>query len=113
MKAHHHFVLLGLFGPPDAAARLVAEAKAQQNEQVPEQLEPMVEQADWIVPGHGAVLDSERALAVLREDREYLSTLAADGAYAALPLTRRNGAMRKIHRENVSRVGSRPSPAGS
>jgi glyoxylase-like metal-dependent hydrolase (beta-lactamase superfamily II) len=76
-------------------------------------LEPMVEQADWIVPGHGAVLDSERALAVLREDRAYLSALAADGANAALPLTRRNGAMRKIHLENVSRVGSRPSPAGS
>jgi membrane protein len=38
-------VLLGLFGPPDAADWLVAEAKAQQSEQVPEQLEPMVEQS--------------------------------------------------------------------
>jgi membrane protein len=37
-------VLLGFFGPPDAAERLVAEAKAQQSEQVPEQLQPLVEQ---------------------------------------------------------------------
>ena len=37
-------VLLGLFGPPNAADRLVAEAKAQQKERVPQQLEPMIEQ---------------------------------------------------------------------
>jgi membrane protein len=38
-------VLLGFFGPPDAADRLVAEAKAQQSEQVPQQLKPVVEQS--------------------------------------------------------------------
>jgi membrane protein len=38
-------VLLGFFGPSDAADRLVAEAKAQQSERVPEQLEPLVEQS--------------------------------------------------------------------
>ena len=64
-------------------------------------LEPLVEQADHVVPGHGAVLDSERALAILREDRAYLSALVERGADAPLPLTRRNGAMRKIHAENV------------
>jgi membrane protein len=37
-------VLLGFFGPPDAADRLVAEAKAQQTEQVPQQLEPVVDE---------------------------------------------------------------------
>jgi membrane protein len=37
-------VLLGFFGPPDAADRLIAEAKAQQTEQVPQQLEPMVDE---------------------------------------------------------------------
>ena len=77
-----------------------------------DRLEPLVERASFVVPGHGAVIDSERALAVLREDRAYLSALAADGADAALPLTRRNGAMKKIHAENVERAGSRPSPAG-
>ena len=68
------------------------------------QLEPLVEQADHVVPGHGAVLDAERALAILREDRAYLSALVERGADAPLPLTRRNGAMRKIHGENVGRV---------
>ena len=67
-------------------------------------LEPLVEQAEYVVPGHGAVLDSERALAILREDRAYLSALVERGADAPLPLTRRNGAMRKIHAENVGRV---------
>ena len=39
------FVLLvGAFGPPDALDRLVAEIKAQSSEQVPHQLEPVVEQ---------------------------------------------------------------------
>jgi len=37
-------VLLGTFGPPDAVDRIVAEIKAQSTEQVPEQLEPVVEQ---------------------------------------------------------------------
>ena len=69
-----------------------------------DRLEPLVEQADHVVPGHGAVLDSERALAILREDRAYLSALVERGADAPLPLTRRNGAMRKIHAENVGRV---------
>ena len=67
-------------------------------------LEPLVERAEHVVPGHGAVLESERALAVLREDRSYLSALAERGSDAPLPLTRRNGAMRKIHAENVARV---------
>jgi glyoxylase-like metal-dependent hydrolase (beta-lactamase superfamily II) len=78
-----------------------------------DRLEPLVERASYVVPGHGAVLDSERALAVLREDRSYLSALMARGADAPLPLTRRNGAMRKIHLENVERAGSPATPAGS
>jgi glyoxylase-like metal-dependent hydrolase (beta-lactamase superfamily II) len=69
-----------------------------------DRLEPLVEQADHVVPGHGAALDSERALAILREDRTYLSALVERGADAPLPLTRRTGAMRKIHAENVGRV---------
>jgi hydroxyacylglutathione hydrolase len=76
-------------------------------------LEPVVERAAHVVPGHGAVLDCERALALLREDRAYLSALVSAGADAPLPLTRRNGAMRKIHAENVERVGSQPTPGGS
>ena len=69
-----------------------------------ERLEPLVERAAHVVPGHGAVLDSSRALALLGEDRAYLSALAERGSDAVLPLSRRNGAMRKIHLENVARV---------
>jgi glyoxylase-like metal-dependent hydrolase (beta-lactamase superfamily II) len=72
-------------------------------------LEPLVERAAHVVPGHGAVLDSERALAILREDRAYLEQLAERGADADLPLARRTGAMRRIHAENVARVGATPA----
>jgi membrane protein len=37
-------VLVGIFGPPDAFGRLVAEVRAQSVEQVPQQLEPVLEQ---------------------------------------------------------------------
>jgi glyoxylase-like metal-dependent hydrolase (beta-lactamase superfamily II) len=69
-----------------------------------DRLAPLIERAQHVVPGHGSVLDSERALAILREDRAYLTALAERGAGAPLPLTRRNGAMKKIHAENAARV---------
>ena len=47
-----------------------------------ERLEPLVERAAHVVPGHGAVLDSARALAVLGEDRAYLRALVERGADA-------------------------------
>jgi glyoxylase-like metal-dependent hydrolase (beta-lactamase superfamily II) len=78
-----------------------------------DRLEPLVEWAAHVVPGHGEVLDSSRALALLREDRAYLSALVSRGADAPLPIARRNGAMKRIHLENVERVGSPPSSAGS
>jgi membrane protein len=37
-------VLVGIFGPPDAFGQLVAEVKSQSVEQVPQQLEPVIEQ---------------------------------------------------------------------
>ena len=40
-------------------------------------LEPLVEQADDVVPGHGEPLDSVRAAAILREDLAYVEALAA------------------------------------
>lgn len=63
-----------------------------------ERLRPLVEQADHVVPGHGAVLDSARALAILREDLTYLETWE-------LPLARRSGEQRRIHVENLERAG--------
>jgi glyoxylase-like metal-dependent hydrolase (beta-lactamase superfamily II) len=67
-------------------------------------LEPLVERAAHVVPGHGAVLDAERAAAILREDRAYLEALLERGADAPLPLARRTGAQRKIHAENAANV---------
>ncbi len=76
-------------------------------------LEPLVEQAAHVVPGHGTVVDADRAAAILREDRAYLEELAERGADASLPPARRNGAMRKIHAENVERVSTPPSAGAS
>jgi glyoxylase-like metal-dependent hydrolase (beta-lactamase superfamily II) len=67
-------------------------------------LAPLVEQADHVVPGHGAVLDGARAGAILGEDVAYLEALLERGAAAPLPLARRGGAQRRIHAENAARV---------
>jgi len=64
-------------------------------------LEPLVEQADHVVPGHGGPIDGTRALAILREDRAYLEGLSED---SALPLARRSKAQREIHARNLTRV---------
>jgi glyoxylase-like metal-dependent hydrolase (beta-lactamase superfamily II) len=62
-----------------------------------DRLEPLVERADHVVPGHGEPLDAERALAILREDRAYLQALPD----AQLPIGRRGAAQKKIHAVNV------------
>jgi glyoxylase-like metal-dependent hydrolase (beta-lactamase superfamily II) len=69
-----------------------------------DRLEPLVARAEHVVPGHGAVLDAERATAILREDRAYLEALRDRGPDALLPLVRRTAAQRRIHAENVERV---------
>lgn len=67
-------------------------------------LEPLVERADVVVPGHGAPLDSVRAAAILREDRAYVEAMLRDPSSVELPLARRTGGNRKIHEYNVSLV---------
>lgn len=64
-------------------------------------LEPLVEAAEAIVPGHGEVLDPVRAAAILREDVAYLEGLPD----APLPLARRSTQQRRIHARNRERVG--------
>src|SRR5918992_2291441 len=49
-------------------------------------LEPLVQQADHVVPGHGAPIDGARAAAILREDRAYVEALLERGKAAKLPL---------------------------
>ena len=63
-------------------------------------LEPLVEAAVHVVPGHGAVLDGARAAAILREDVAYLEALPD----AELPLARRGATQRAIHAANAERV---------
>jgi glyoxylase-like metal-dependent hydrolase (beta-lactamase superfamily II) len=67
-------------------------------------LEPLVEEAEHVVPGHGGPIDSVRAAALLREDRAYLEALLARGADAPLPLARRTRAQRAIHARNAELV---------
>ena len=65
-----------------------------------DRLEELVGRADHVVPGHGEPIDSERALAILREDRAYLEALPE----AKLPLARRTAAQKKIHAANLERL---------
>jgi glyoxylase-like metal-dependent hydrolase (beta-lactamase superfamily II) len=66
-------------------------------------LEPLVDAAAYVVPGHGDVLDGARAAAILREDLNYLAKLPD----AELPIARRGDAQRAIHAANVQRVRNR------
>ena len=63
-----------------------------------ERLEPLLEGATWVVPGHGPPVDGVRAAALLREDRAYLEALQERGAEAPLPLARRTAAQRRCTR---------------
>ena len=67
-------------------------------------LEPLVEEADHVVPGHGGPIDGTRAAAILREDRAYVEALLEHGEATKLPLARRTAEQRKIHARNVERV---------
>jgi glyoxylase-like metal-dependent hydrolase (beta-lactamase superfamily II) len=69
-------------------------------------LEPLVEQAESVVPGHGEPIDAARAAAILREDRAYLEALLADGEGARLPPARRTAEQRRIHAGNARRVAA-------
>jgi glyoxylase-like metal-dependent hydrolase (beta-lactamase superfamily II) len=70
-----------------------------------ERLQPLVASATHVVPGHGPVLDGERAQAVLEQDRDYLLALRERGAEAELPEGRRSKAQRELHSQNVARAG--------
>ena len=67
-----------------------------------ERLRHHLERAAWVVPGHGAPLDAQRALAIMREDVAYLQALPDPDA--PLPVGRRTRRQREIHEENVRRV---------
>ena len=70
-------------------------------------LRPLVEQAETVVPGHGAPLERERALAVLVEDVGYLDALRRAGAGAPpLPPGRRTQVQQRRHADNARRIAA-------
>ncbi len=69
-----------------------------------ERLAPLVERSSVVVPGHGAPVQRDRALALLEEDLAYLGALEREGDRAPLPHGRRTGAQRRIHACNVERT---------
>jgi glyoxylase-like metal-dependent hydrolase (beta-lactamase superfamily II) len=71
-------------------------------------LEPLVRGAAHVVPGHGAPMTGERALALLEQDAAYLQAVAADPETAQLPEGRRDRHQRQLHAENVARLSRSP-----
>jgi glyoxylase-like metal-dependent hydrolase (beta-lactamase superfamily II) len=67
-----------------------------------ERLRPLLAQAEHVVPGHGMVMESARALTLLEEDVAYLGELGQRGADAELPVSRRSRQQRRIHAANVA-----------
>ena len=69
-----------------------------------ERLRPLLARTEHVVPGHGAVIGSARALSILEEDVGYLAALRLSGADAELPAGRRSRQQRRLHAENVSQL---------
>lgn len=65
-------------------------------------LSPLVNNATTVIPGHGAPLTRDRALAILAEDLAYLEALVTGGGDVTLPEGRRSATQRQIHERNVA-----------
>ncbi len=70
-------------------------------------LRELVRQASWVIPGHGAPIESKPALKIVDEDARYLARLAQDPAKATPPRSRRTPAQKRIHEANVEFAGGR------
>ena len=68
-------------------------------------LAALVEDADTIVPGHGAPHHRDEALRILDEDVDYLDALERGEERPALPKGRDTREQRRIHSENLKRLG--------
>ena len=65
-----------------------------------DRLQPLVERADTVVPGHGSPMGPEQALQILAEDKAYTDALPD----ADLPAGRRTATQKRIHAENLERI---------
>jgi glyoxylase-like metal-dependent hydrolase (beta-lactamase superfamily II) len=63
-----------------------------------ERLRPLVAQAQWVVPGHGAPTEGARASAILDEDVRYLTDWE-------LPASRRTAVQKAVDESNRKRIG--------
>lgn len=63
-----------------------------------DRLKPLVDQADWVIPGHGGPIDGDRALALWREDVAYVERYA-------MPLARNDGRQKQLHAANQAAGG--------
>jgi glyoxylase-like metal-dependent hydrolase (beta-lactamase superfamily II) len=70
-----------------------------------ERLGPLVEQADWVIPGHGAPQSAERAREILEQDDAYLAQLESDPNAATLPPGRSTAAQKRLHADNLTSIG--------
>lgn len=68
-------------------------------------LRDLAAQAAHIVPGHGEVLDAQRALELLEQDLAYLTALIT--ADAQLPAGRRTPAQSAVHEQNLRLLSDR------
>jgi len=68
-------------------------------------LAPLVEDAETIVPGHGAPHTRDVALRIVDEDVDYLDALERGEERPALPGGRDTREQRRIHSENLERLG--------
>jgi glyoxylase-like metal-dependent hydrolase (beta-lactamase superfamily II) len=64
-------------------------------------LAPLVERADFVVPGHGPALPRDRAERILHEDAEYMDALRRGDERPKLPAGRDTGRQRQIHADNL------------
>jgi glyoxylase-like metal-dependent hydrolase (beta-lactamase superfamily II) len=67
-------------------------------------LSPLIDKAGTVIPGHGAPVMRERALAILTEDIAYVESLT-EGRGATLPDGRRTSANRRAHQANLAALG--------
>jgi len=68
-------------------------------------LMPLVEAASTMVPGHGSVHERDAALRILGEDLAYLDALDGGDERVPLPAGRDTTRQRRIHTENLRRLG--------
>jgi glyoxylase-like metal-dependent hydrolase (beta-lactamase superfamily II) len=65
-------------------------------------LQPLVAQAGWVIPGHGAPIGGDQAERVRAEDDAYLEQLEADPSAVELPPDRRTAPQRRLHEANLT-----------